>query len=76
MKRDLLGRKEAAELLGVSTQRLAQMMERYDDFPEPVAHISAGMIWERKDLEDWAHMHGRRVGGPRLIDVLAEEDEE
>lgn len=64
MKYDLLGRKEIAQLLGVSVQRVAQLMDEQQDFPEPVAHLSAGMIWDRADVEDWAVRHGRSVTPP------------
>lgn len=63
MKIDLVGRKEAAQLLGVSTQRFAQLMESYGDFPEPAAELSAGKIWLREDVEAWARNHGRSVAG-------------
>ena len=67
MKINLVGRKEAAQLLGVSPQRLAKLMEKYADFPEPVAEISAGTIWLAGDLEVWATEHGRSVV-PSLTD--------
>lgn len=61
MKIDLVGRKEAAQVLGVSVQRVAQLMAEHADFPEPVAQLSAGTIWLRKDVEAWARKHGRVV---------------
>jgi hypothetical protein len=58
-KLDLVGVTEIAELLNVSRQRVHQMIREYLDFPAPVAEITAGKIWERKDVEDWARRSGR-----------------
>lgn len=59
MSRDLVGIAEVAELLGVSTQRVDQLARDHDDFPEPVAELAAGRIWERADVEAWAKATGR-----------------
>ena len=64
MTSHLLATKEAAELLGVSRQRVLQLIDAYDDFPAPVAELSAGRIWERADVEEWARKHGRTVTPP------------
>lgn len=55
----LLGNKEAAALLGVSKQRLAQLLDSHGDFPEPVARLAATPVWARADVEAWARKHGR-----------------
>lgn len=60
----LLAIKEAADLLGVSRQRVSQLIDAYPDFPAPVATLSAGRIWARADVEEWAHRHGRTVTPP------------
>lgn len=65
---DLLGRKEAAQLLGISTQRLAQILESHADFPNPVAELSAGKIWLRGDVEAWAAKNGRAVAPPPVTE--------
>lgn len=57
----LVAAKEAAALLGVTRQRLLQLIDAYDDFPAPVANLSAGRIWARADVEAWAVRHGRAV---------------
>lgn len=41
-----------AELLRVSRQRAHQLALR-PDFPEPVAKLSMGRIWERAAVEEW-----------------------
>lgn len=55
---DLLGVTEIAEMLGVTTQRVSQLV-RTPAFPEPVARLAAGLIWDRQDVEAWARDTGR-----------------
>lgn len=57
----LMGLTEIAEMLGVSRQRVHQLAKA-NDFPAPVARLSAGTIWERVDVEAWARATGR-LGG-------------
>ncbi len=56
--RELVGVAEIAELLGMSRQRVHQLAKR-DDFPRPIAVLSAGAVWERRDVEKWARQTGR-----------------
>lgn len=53
MRLDLVGVAEIAEILGVSRQRVHAISKTHDDFPAPVAELSAGRIWLRKDIESW-----------------------
>lgn len=55
---DLVGVAEIAELLGVTRQRVHQLM-RSPDFPAPVAELSAGRIWNLDEVESWARQTGR-----------------
>jgi predicted DNA-binding transcriptional regulator AlpA len=48
----LVGTAEIAEMLGVSRQRVHQLSRR-EDFPAPVAVLSAGSIWEREAVDVW-----------------------
>lgn len=59
----LLAMSEAAELLGMSKQGFAKLLDRSPDFPRATT-VSVGRIWERKDVEAWARKHGRT---PRTI---------
>lgn len=63
MTHHLLGSKEVAELLGVSRQRLHQLVvDTRASFPEPVATLSVGRIWMREDIDRWIAAHpGRRL---------------
>jgi len=55
----LIGVAEIAELLDVSKQRVHQLVRDAPDFPEPEAVLSAGMIWRREVIEEWARETGR-----------------
>ena len=51
---DLMGTAEVRDALGVSPQRVHQLVEEDNNFPEPVAHLKCGRIWLAKDVESWA----------------------
>lgn len=55
---DLVGVTEIAAMFGVTTQRVSQLV-RTSSFPEPVARLAAGLIWDRADVEAWARETGR-----------------
>jgi predicted DNA-binding transcriptional regulator AlpA len=52
-KLDLVGLTEIAEMLDLSRQRVDQIARSDSTFPEPVAVITAGRIWRRRDVERW-----------------------
>jgi predicted DNA-binding transcriptional regulator AlpA len=52
-KLDLVGLTEIAQMLGLSRQRVDQIVRADANFPEPVAVITAGRIWRRRDVECW-----------------------
>jgi prophage regulatory protein len=56
---ELAGVAEIAELLGVSRQRVDQLVREHDDFPRPIAELAAGRIWIRQEIVDWAERKGR-----------------
>ena len=56
MTNDLVGTSEIADLLGVSRQRVHQLTAR-DDFPEPLARLQAGAIWDREAVLAWIRTH-------------------
>lgn len=53
-----MGTSEIAEFLGITNQRVDQLARR-PDFPEPVAVLAAGRIWNQIDIEAWARRTGR-----------------
>lgn len=57
---DIVGVAEIANILGVTRQRVHQLAET-PDFPEPAAVLTAGKIWERATIMNWADKTGRRL---------------
>jgi predicted DNA-binding transcriptional regulator AlpA len=59
MTHHLMGVTEIAELLGLSRQRCDQL-SRMKGFPDPVAELSSGRVWNTDDVERWAQEAGRQ----------------
>lgn len=59
MPLDLVGVAEIAEMLQVSRQRVHKIVATDKTFPDPVAVLSAGKIWERSAVSDWIRAKGR-----------------
>ncbi len=59
----LMGMAEIAEMLGVSRQRVAQLIETYDDFPKPEVELTGGRVWSRTAVETWISTHPDRGPG-------------
>ena len=66
MSNHLVGVAEICDILGVSRQRVAQIIETYDDFPEPEVEIAAGRVWSRAVVQTWATVHHHRPPGKRV----------
>jgi predicted DNA-binding transcriptional regulator AlpA len=58
----LMGSAEIAKLLGVSRQRVQQLIAS-DDFPGPEVSLAMGKVWKREAVVAWARAHGREVDG-------------
>src|SRR5262249_16006897 len=57
---ELVGTAEIAERLGVArAQTVHTWRLRYEDFPEPVAHLKQALVWYWPDVERWARANGR-----------------
>jgi predicted DNA-binding transcriptional regulator AlpA len=54
-----MGLTEIADLLGVSRQRVDQIVKKDPGFPTPEAVLIGGRIWKRGDVEAWARRTGR-----------------
>ena len=61
---DLVSVTEIAEILGVSRQRVNQLIKSYTDFPAPEAELAIGRVWRRYQIERWAGKHPRQPGRP------------
>lgn len=48
----LVGAQEIEQLLGVSRQRVHQLIAR-SDFPKPVAVLGMGRVWHTEDVREW-----------------------
>jgi predicted DNA-binding transcriptional regulator AlpA len=58
----VLGAAEIREGLGVSRQRVQQLIGR-PDFPEPHDTLAMGKVWLRQDIERWARARQMRLTG-------------
>lgn len=58
----LMGAREIGDLLGVSRQRVQQLISRAD-FPKPYDTLSMGKVWLREDVERWAQQRQMRLTG-------------
>lgn len=56
----LVGVREVGKLLGVSRQRADQLV-RTKGFPDPIAELASGRIWERASVVRWARDAGRSI---------------
>jgi predicted DNA-binding transcriptional regulator AlpA len=61
MPSDLLGVAEIAALLGVTRQRVHQLIAESSDFPDPEAELAGGRIWSRSAVAAWLATHPERV---------------
>jgi predicted DNA-binding transcriptional regulator AlpA len=50
---------QVADLLGVSRQRVDQMVKTDPTFPPPDVVLPSGRIWKREAIEKWAREAGR-----------------
>lgn len=57
---DLVGAHEIAERLGLRfPNSVHTWRQRHADFPEPVAELRAGLIWDWNDVAAWLKATGR-----------------
>jgi predicted DNA-binding transcriptional regulator AlpA len=57
-----VGAAEIARILGVSRQRVHELRRTHADFPDPLATLSQGAIWDRDEIQNWASHRDRRPG--------------
>lgn len=56
MGKHLMGAKEIEERLGVSRQRVQQLIAR-TDWPVPYDELAMGKVWRIADVEAWIREH-------------------
>lgn len=52
----LMGAAEIGDRLGVSRQRVQQLVNR-PDFPRPDADLAMGKVWRSEDVEAWIRQY-------------------
>lgn len=57
---EFVGAQEIGLMLGVSRQRVQQLVIR-SDFPAPVVSLGMGKVWRTADIEKWAEKNGREI---------------
>jgi hypothetical protein len=65
---ELVGHKETAAILGVSKQRLDELLRTHPEFPRPVVQLAAGPIWIRSGIKRFLETWPRRAGRPPKAD--------
>jgi hypothetical protein len=66
---DLVGIAELAELVGVTRQR-ASTLARRPGFPEPLAELASGPVWDLRMVERFVRSWARKPGRPATKRVL------
>lgn len=61
---DLVSTPEAAEILGVSAQRLHELAAASREFPEAVYELRAGKLWLRDAIQAFEERRDRKPGRP------------
>ena len=56
MAKYLMGAREIENRLGVSRQRVQQLVSR-PDFPVPYDELAMGKVWRKEDVEQWIVRH-------------------
>jgi hypothetical protein len=62
---ELISLPEAAELLGVSPQRVHELAATHANFPEPMYELRTGKLWLRDAIDAFATRWERKPGRPR-----------
>ncbi len=60
MSNHLVGPAEIGAMLGISRQRVFQLVTA-PGFPEPEAELAGGRVWARAAIEEWARASGREM---------------
>jgi hypothetical protein len=58
---ELVGIHEVAAMAGVTTSAVANWTARYVDFPEPLAELHCGRIYDREEVQRWLKLRATRA---------------
>jgi hypothetical protein len=61
---EIVSATEAAEILGVSRQRVHQLLAEHAGFPPPLVRLGAGPLWLAETIRAFAAVWERRPGRP------------
>ncbi len=61
---ELVSAPEAADILGVSPQRVHELAASKADFPEPMYELRTGKLWLRDAIEAFGRRWERKPGRP------------
>ncbi len=64
---ELAGLAEVADILGVSKQRVRELVDRDETFPLPVAELSGGAIYVKSMIEEFNVRWKRQSGRPSKL---------
>ena len=64
---ELVSGPEAAEILGVSPQRIRQLADGHASFPKPMYELRAGKLWLKDAIEAFDRRWDRKPGRPRVM---------
>lgn len=72
---DLVGTPDVADRLGISRQRVAQLVEQTGRFPTPVATVRGTHVWRWGDIADWLaagkrDMRRRAAADENTVDLM------
>jgi prophage regulatory protein len=70
---EVMGAAEIGRLLGVSRQRVQQLVKT-KDFPEPAAVLDMGKIWHAADVHDWIRRSRPAQAAPVAADGQDDPD--
>ncbi|MGH3941819.1 MAG: hypothetical protein ACRDTG_24960 [Pseudonocardiaceae bacterium] len=70
---ELVSAADAAEILGVSRQRIHQLAASNTHFPAPIARVATGPLWTVPAIEHFAEVWERKPGRPQRLPRLPRE---
>jgi predicted DNA-binding transcriptional regulator AlpA len=63
---DLVSAPDVGEILGVSRQRVHQLLNENPSFPPPILRLGSGPLWLRPTIEAFERSWTRKPGRPRV----------